>query len=105
MHICTFPSPSRPPPPQFWQRNLGMQCRLYELNNKKRITVRAASKILSNIMFSYRGMGLSMGTMVAGWDPQVSNLMFLSYFSANIRKIGSRCTLGNIRKRMHGLSL
>lgn len=51
---------------QFWQRNLGRQCRLYELNNGKRITVRAASKLLANTMFSYRGMGLSMGTMVAG---------------------------------------
>jgi hypothetical protein len=36
------------------------QCRLFELNNGKRITVRAASKLLSNTMFSYRGMGLSM---------------------------------------------
>ncbi len=39
---------------------LPTQCRLYELNNGKRITVRAASKLLSNTMFSYRGMGLSM---------------------------------------------
>jgi 20S proteasome alpha/beta subunit len=39
---------------------LAVQCRLYELNNGKRITVRAASKLLSNTMFSYRGMGLSM---------------------------------------------
>jgi 20S proteasome subunit beta 5 len=37
-----------------------LQCRLFELNNGKRITVRAASKLLSNTMFSYRGMGLSM---------------------------------------------
>jgi 20S proteasome subunit beta 5 len=44
------------------------QCRLYELRNGKRITVRAASKILGDIMFEYRGKGLSMGTMVAGWD-------------------------------------
>lgn len=54
---------------QFWQRNLGRQCRLYELNNGRRITVGAASKLLANTMFSYRGSGLSMGTMVAGWDP------------------------------------
>jgi 20S proteasome subunit beta 5 len=51
---------------QFWQRNLGRQCRLYELANGSRISVRAASKLLANTMFSYRGMGLSMGTMVAG---------------------------------------
>jgi 20S proteasome subunit beta 5 len=53
----------------FWQRNLGMQCRLYELKNKKRITVCAASKLLSSVMYSYKGMGLSMGSMIAGWDP------------------------------------
>ena len=45
---------------QFWERNLGRQCRLYELANGKRITVRGASKLLANTMFSYRGMGLSM---------------------------------------------
>jgi hypothetical protein len=54
---------------QFWQRNLGRQCRLHELAHGRRITVRAASKLLANTMFAYRGMGLSMGTMVAGWDP------------------------------------
>jgi 20S proteasome subunit beta 5 len=49
---------------QFWQRNLGRQCRLFELNHGKRITVRAASKLLANTMFSYRGMGLSMVRVV-----------------------------------------
>jgi 20S proteasome subunit beta 5 len=59
---------------QFWERYLGMQCRLYELRNKKRISVAAASKILANIMFNYRGQGLSMGTMIAGWDHSGPNL-------------------------------
>ncbi len=35
----------------FWQRNLGRQCRLFELTNKKRITVRAASKQLHNTFY------------------------------------------------------
>lgn len=52
----------------FWERNLAMQCRLHELREGKRISVAAASKILANIMYQYRGMGLSMGTMIAGWD-------------------------------------
>jgi len=52
----------------FWERNLGTQCRLHELRNKKRITVAAASKLLANTMSSYRGYGLSMGTMITGWD-------------------------------------
>jgi len=52
----------------YWERNLGMQCRLYELRNKERISVAAASKLLANTMYQYRGYGLSMGTMVTGWD-------------------------------------
>ena len=41
---------------------LTAQCRLYELANGKRITVRGASKLLANTMYSYKGMGLSMVT-------------------------------------------
>jgi len=52
----------------FWERNLAFQCRLHELREGKRISVAAASKLLSNTVYGYRGMGLSMGTMIAGWD-------------------------------------
>lgn len=51
-----------------------MRCRLFELEHKRRISVAAASKILSNITHQYRGYGLSMGTMICGWDetgPQI----------------------------------
>lgn len=61
----------------FWHRTLGMQCRLYELNNGKRITVTAASKIFANYMFQYKGMGLSVGSMIAGWDPQGPGLYYV----------------------------
>lgn len=61
----------------FWQRNLGMQCRMHELRNKERISVAAASKLLSNTMSYYRGMGLSMGTMVAGWDNKGPQLYYV----------------------------
>ena len=55
---------------QYWLAYLGMQCRLHELRHKRRISVAAASKILSNLVYSYKGMGLSMGTMCAGVTPQ-----------------------------------
>lgn len=45
---------------QYWETYLGMQCRLHELRNKERISVAAASKYLSNLVYSYKGMGLSM---------------------------------------------
>ncbi|KAF2862992.1 proteasome component [Piedraia hortae CBS 480.64] len=54
---------------QYWLAYLGMQCRLHELRNKTRISVAAASKILANLVYSYKGMGLSMGTMCAGVTP------------------------------------
>ena len=38
----------------FWERNLGMQCRMYELRNKERISVAAASKLLCNTMYQVR---------------------------------------------------
>lgn len=66
----------------FWERELGRQCRLYELRNKERISVGAASKLLANITYAYKGYGLSMGTMITGWDktvctPEVRVLSFL----------------------------
>nr|ADQ00176.1 20S proteasome beta subunit E type beta 5 [Chlamydomonas sp. ICE-L] len=78
---------------QFWQRNLGKQCRLYELNNGKRITVCAASKLLANTMFSYRGMGLSMGTMVAGFDATGPGLYYVD--SDGQRTKGQRFSVGS----------
>ena len=47
-----------------------MQCRLHELRHKRRISVAAASKILANLVFSYKGYGLGIGTMCAGVTPQ-----------------------------------
>jgi 20S proteasome subunit beta 5 len=52
----------------FWERNLAFQCRLHELREGKRISVAAASKLLGNTVYQYKDYGLSMGTMIAGWD-------------------------------------
>ncbi|KAG4304783.1 hypothetical protein PORY_001836 [Pneumocystis oryctolagi] len=64
---------------QFWETVLRMECRLYELRYKTRISVAAASKILANILYSYKGMGLSMvfqGTMICGWDERRGPSLF-----------------------------
>ncbi|KAG1865432.1 nucleophile aminohydrolase, partial [Suillus subluteus] len=45
---------------QYWETYLGMHCRLYELRNRERISVSAASEYLSNLVYSYKGMGLSI---------------------------------------------
>ena len=36
----------------YWERYLNMECRLFEMKNKERISISAASKILQNIVYS-----------------------------------------------------
>lgn len=62
---------------QFWERYLGMECRLWELRNGSKITVSAASKILANITYARRNQDLSMGTMVAGSDVNGTSLYYV----------------------------
>jgi len=61
----------------FWERLLAKQCRIYQLRNRERISVAAASKILSNMVYQYKGMGLSMGTMICGWDKRGPGLYYV----------------------------
>ena len=56
----------------YWERYLGMRCRMHELTEKSRISVAAASKLLANILYGYKGMGLSVGTMIAEITPLAS---------------------------------
>ncbi|XP_023332705.1 proteasome subunit beta type-5 [Eurytemora carolleeae] len=61
----------------YWERVLSKQCRLYELRNRERISVAAASKLLSNNAYNYKGMGLSMGVMIAGYDKRGPGLYYV----------------------------
>ncbi|ANB12162.1 proteasome core particle subunit beta 5 [Sugiyamaella lignohabitans] len=61
---------------QFWETWLNTQCRLHELRNKERISVAAASKILANLTYSYKGAGLSMGTMICGYTKREGPAIF-----------------------------
>jgi len=78
---------------QFWERYLGMQCRLYELRNGQRISVKSAAKLLANITSSYRGYGLSMGTMITGWDHNGPELYYVDndgvHLAGKILSVGS----------------
>ncbi|XP_069735309.1 proteasome subunit beta type-5 [Phaenicophaeus curvirostris] len=61
----------------YWQRLLARQCRVYQLRNKEPISVAAASKLLANMVYQYKGMGLSMGTMICGWDKRGPGLYYV----------------------------
>jgi 20S proteasome subunit beta 5 len=77
----------------YWERHLTRLCRLHELREKERISVAAASKILANIFFSYRGRGLSCGTMVAGWDKTGPHLYMVD--DQGDRHKGQRFSVGS----------
>merc|ERR1719220_553146 len=80
----------------FWERRLALLCRLHELRHKERISVAAASKLLANIFYQYRGQGLSCGTMVAGWDKTGPHLYYVddegSRYQGNVFSVGSGST-------------
>ncbi|XP_022907332.1 proteasome subunit beta type-5 [Onthophagus taurus] len=61
----------------YWDRVLSKQCRMYELRNRERISVAAASKLMANMVYNYKGMGLSMGMMIAGWDKRGPQLYYV----------------------------
>ncbi|KAL8428663.1 hypothetical protein ACSSS7_007090 [Eimeria intestinalis] len=46
----------------YWERYLSKLCRLFELRNQEKIPVAAASNLLANIFYSWRGYGLCCGT-------------------------------------------
>jgi len=72
----------------YWERYLGKEARLYELRNKERMSVAAASKLLGNILYSYAGYGLSVGTMIAGWDKTGPQLY---YCDSDGQRIHGKC--------------
>lgn len=77
----------------FWERHLTRLCRLHELRQKEKISVAAASKLLANIMYGYRGRGLSCGTMVAGWDKNGPQLYMVD--DSGDRYKGQRFSVGS----------
>jgi len=77
----------------YWERYLGMRCRLFELDHKERISVAAASKVLSNITYQYKAYGLSMGTMICGWDKSGPNVFYVD--SDGQRLPGSLFSVGS----------
>ncbi|XP_071448988.1 proteasome subunit beta type-5 [Hetaerina americana] len=77
----------------YWDRVLAKQCRMYELRNRERISVAAASKLMANMVYNYKGMGLSMGMMIAGWDKRGPGLYYVD--SEGTRTKGTVFSVGS----------
>ena len=61
---------------QFWEEQLAMQVKLYELKYGEQLSVAGASQLFCNGLYQYRGYGLSVGTMVVGSDAKGVHLFY-----------------------------
>jgi len=86
---------------QFWLRNLSKQCRLYELQNKDKLSVAAASKLVANMLYNYKGSGIQMGSMIAGHDKRGACLYFVD--SEGVRVKGKLFTCGSGSLNAYGI--
>uniref|UniRef100_A0A1B6EFU3 Proteasome subunit beta n=1 Tax=Clastoptera arizonana TaxID=38151 RepID=A0A1B6EFU3_9HEMI len=77
----------------YWYRVLTKQCRMYELRNRERISVSAATKLMTNMAYNYKNMGLSMGMMICGWDKRGPSLYYVD--SEGTRVKGDKFSVGS----------
>jgi len=52
----------------FWIRKMRAEANLYELTEGYRMPIACVSRLLANALYSNRGLGLSVGTMIVGFD-------------------------------------
>jgi proteasome beta subunit len=78
-------------------RSLRAELRLYELDTNRRMSIRAAAKLLANILFSQRYMPLMSETLVGGLDDSGSHLFVLDAIGSLIEDdyaaLGSGATI------------
>lgn len=81
----------------YWEKLMGLYAKGYELDNDKRISVSAASMYLSNSIYKYKGRGLSMGTMVCGYDGDTPKIYYVDdrgmRISGQLFSVGSGSTI------------
>lgn len=77
----------------YWMRVLSLQVRMYEMRNRERITVAAASKMLVNLLYQYKAYGISVGSMVAGYDKHGPGLYLVT--NEGLRAKGNIFSVGS----------
>uniref|UniRef100_A0A914CJW8 proteasome endopeptidase complex n=1 Tax=Acrobeloides nanus TaxID=290746 RepID=A0A914CJW8_9BILA len=86
---------------QFWTRVVAKYCNMYELREKTEITVSAAAKYFANVLYGYRGYGLSVGSMVAGYDKRGYSIFSVN--SEGERQQQKICSVGSGSLAAYGI--
>jgi len=77
----------------YWEEHLNMQVKLYKLKYGEELSVSAASQLFSNVLYQYRGHGLSVGTMIVGSDSKGVHLFYCD--NDGTRVDGDRFAVGS----------
>jgi 20S proteasome subunit beta 5 len=85
----------------YWEKLMGLHAKRHELAYGKRITAAAASMYLSNRVYRYKGYGLSMGTMICGWDDDAPGLYYVDDDGRRIE--GKMFSVGSGSTVAHGV--
>jgi len=86
---------------QYWIAQVRKYCSLYELRERAEISVRAASQYFSNILYQYRGKGLSVGSMIAGIDKKGPCIIQVD--SSGVRIALKYCSIGSGMLNAYGI--
>lgn len=81
----------------YWEKLMGVEAKRYELKNGKKIPARVASKYLSNCVYRYAGKGLSLGSLISGYDEDIPGLYYVdddgTWLEGNLFSCGSGSTI------------
>jgi 20S proteasome subunit beta 5 len=78
----------------FWIRKLRSEAKLHELTNEGRgISVARASRLLSNALYENRGLDLSVGTMIMGYDDDGGHIYYVD--NTGVRIPGDMFAVGS----------
>lgn len=78
---------------QYWLRYLSSEIRLHKFKYQQPMTVAAASKILVNQIYRYKGYGLSIGSMICGYDNTGPHIFYVDNDGSRIA--GNRFSVGS----------
>ena len=86
---------------QYWLRCLSRLYRLHNFRYQQPLTVAAASKILVNDLYSYKGYDLSIGSMICGYDSTGPHIFYID--NEGTRLGGKRFSVGSGSTHAYGV--
>ena len=86
---------------QYWLRELSRIYRLHRFRYQQPLTVAAASKILVNMIYDYKGYNLSIGSMICGYDNTGPHIFYVD--NDGSRLCGTKFSVGSGSTHAYGI--